>query len=178
MLVVWIGCCLLHRVALQAHPGLLPNYGLPMRFDELKHCVLDDKLAIDAALAVATYVREWTRAANLTLFSLRERVERDTTIKFARSFAEGNEAMRLRLQSEKIKAKERQEAGWEKVNGKKKQAIRKRQEIEDKKDEISLIKSRLLRIEREIELIESRSFSSYSSDFTAENLKLRRVMCF
>jgi hypothetical protein len=177
MLVIWICCCLLHRVALQAHPGLLPNYGLPMRFDELKHCVLDDKLAIDAALAVATYVREWTRTANQTLFSLRDRVERDTTIKFARSFAERNRAMRLRLQLEKDLAKRRQEEGWERVSGKKEQAIRKRLEIKNTEAKISELNAKLLDFKIDLEERKHGSWRpNYDHDLKEVHTKKNKVI--
>jgi ABC-type antimicrobial peptide transport system ATPase subunit len=164
MLVVWIGCCLLHRVAIYAHPGLLFNYGLPMCFGELKNCVIDDKLAMDAVLAVAAYVKEWTRSADLTLFSLRTR-ERETTIKFARSFAEGNEAMRARLQLEKKAAIERQEAGWQRVSVKKQQAIHKRQEIGIKEAQVLELKRQVIVKNQEIQAINNQmSLMIYAND--------------
>jgi hypothetical protein len=154
MLVVWIGCCLLHRVARHAYP-VLSNYGLPIRFEELKNCVTDDKLAIDATLAVASYVKEWTRTPNLTLFSLRDQDEREATIRFARTFAEGNEVMQTRLQLEKEAVQEREEAGWRKVSDKKQQAARKRQEIHNQETQVSELNRKLRLIKKQIEELDS-----------------------
>jgi hypothetical protein len=89
LLVVWSAFCLAHQTAEHEHP-MLQKYGVALEASDLKHLVLSDKEAVDAARVVATYLRVSSKRGR-PIFSFRAD---DQTFHFARRFArESSEIM-------------------------------------------------------------------------------------
>eukprot|EP00899_Mesostigma_viride_P028443 jgi/Mesvir1/8784/Mv02694-RA.1 len=55
-LMVWVAFCVADARGCAEHP-LLKEYGVALRWEGLRHLVLGDRLAVDAALAVGEYLR-------------------------------------------------------------------------------------------------------------------------
>lgn len=70
LLVVWTALCMVHAAGCAAHPALR-EFGVGVRWQDLRHCVLSDRLACDALLAVAAYLRA-NSAPGREAFSLRD----------------------------------------------------------------------------------------------------------
>ena len=86
-LVVLALCCFIHRAAKEVH-GIIKRYCMPLRATDMKHLVLFDKNAIDAAGLVATYI--WANSSGPAMFSLNSG---DATFTLAADFAEANVEM-------------------------------------------------------------------------------------
>ncbi|PNH12759.1 hypothetical protein TSOC_000243 [Tetrabaena socialis] len=68
LLVVWVAYCLMHAAAGREHSIVL-RYGVMGPYDSLRHLVLSDKAAVDAALSVAAYLQHCSMPGR-QLFSL------------------------------------------------------------------------------------------------------------
>ena len=60
LLVVWIAYCLTDASAVNHHPQIMGAFGVSLHFDDLRHLVLSDKQAVDAALSVGSYLKSRT----------------------------------------------------------------------------------------------------------------------
>ncbi|MEW5319231.1 MAG: hypothetical protein WDW38_010396 [Sanguina aurantia] len=96
LLVVWVAYCFTHAATCTEHPVLL-KYGAALRYVDLRHLVLSDKAAVDAALSVGAYLPQHTAVvagtavAGNAVFSLRDGSE--ATLCMALEYAEGDPAM-------------------------------------------------------------------------------------
>jgi hypothetical protein len=79
----WAAYCLIHDAAQREHP-LLADYGVTPDFCDLQHLVLRDRLASDAAHAVAAYLQQRERPGR-SVFSLADSGR--ATFDFAKEFA-------------------------------------------------------------------------------------------
>ena len=105
-LVVWAAFCLTHKATVQMHP-LLSQFGVALSAEELRHLVLSHKLARDAALVVASYLRANTNSK--PVFSL---LCSDQTFAFGQQFvtsAPGGADMRSAWAQETKAATRRQQ---------------------------------------------------------------------
>ena len=105
-LAVWAAFCLTHKATVQMHP-LLSQFGVALSAEELRHLVLSDKLARDAASAVASYLRANTNSK--PVFSL---LCSDQTFAFGQQFvtsAPGGADMRTAWAQETSAATRRQQ---------------------------------------------------------------------
>lgn len=112
LLVTWVAFCVIHKATAHAHPQLL-KYGVPLDADCLRHLVLSQKPAVDAALCVAAYLRAHATAS--PVFSL---LDKDTTFELAREFARGSHDMCAAWKLEQAQAQERREQHWNAVTAK------------------------------------------------------------
>jgi len=111
-LAAWIGFCLVYKAAAVQFSDL-SSYAPALDPDDLRHIVLQDKVAVDAALHVAAYL-QLTRASGPPVFSLRER---DGTFDFTRGFA--RQYLRGEWATEQTNAWARQAAHWAQVQSQK-----------------------------------------------------------
>jgi hypothetical protein len=157
LLVFWISCCLLHREAVREHP-MLNDYGIPLRFADLKHVVTDDERAVNAVKQLAKYTQTWRKLPGVTLFSLRAD-ERDATCKFAFNFAVEDSGMFARWKRESELASQREDAHWEAVCAKKEKATQLRKDI-------GVEEARISKLREEIhEMMDDDDENSVSDDF-------------
>ncbi|KAJ8606838.1 hypothetical protein CTAYLR_009177 [Chrysophaeum taylorii] len=118
LLVVWIAFCLVYdRVSSEPTRGhqTINDYRMALDFQDLRHLVLSDKRAVEAARSVARYIQAHHHRAP-PVFSLREN---DATLHFARSFARESETIMRVWSQEQADARARQEKHWSQVQKKK-----------------------------------------------------------
>ena len=109
VLVVWIATCLSHKFMQQTNP-LLESYSIPLDPNDLRHLVLSERLSIDAARNVVSYLRTNRDSGASCVFSHRSN---DATFEFARKHASNDSQTRAMWKTEKEAADARQEARWE-----------------------------------------------------------------
>lgn len=149
-LVVWIAFCLTRAATCKAHP-LAKEYGVGLRYADLRHLTLSDKAAVDALLGVAHFLRRHT-AAGRDVFTLRDSAP---TFDLARRFAASDAALLAAWRDEDYSlsssaASRRVEAHWA--------------EVQRKKCEAEKLKSKLQQHRQELSAAESRH-SSWESDY-------------
>ncbi|CAN0499846.1 unnamed protein product, partial [Discosporangium mesarthrocarpum] len=94
---------------------VLQPYGVALGWDSLRHLVLSDKLATDAALAVSCYLREHSRAGH-TIFTTADGGK--ATFAMAEQFARGSGRMMTVWRKEQDNAERRREGHWHEVRRK------------------------------------------------------------
>ena len=114
LLVVWCAYCLVHRMTLPFEFKVLGEYGVALRPEDLRHLVLSDKLAIEAAQNVTAYLRTHTKP-DLEVFSLRPK---DVTFSMATLHSRRSPSTQSLWESEKAAAASRQAAHWKVVQEK------------------------------------------------------------
>ncbi|GLC47557.1 hypothetical protein PLESTB_000000900 [Pleodorina starrii] len=117
VMAVWVGYCLMHTAARLQHPQL-ESFGAFSDHTDLRHLVLSDRLAVDAALAVAAYLQRCKRrgGSGRELFSLRDGGA--ATLDFAQEFASACPRLQGIWQQEHADAQARVDAHWRKVRSK------------------------------------------------------------
>ncbi|GLC35571.1 thioredoxin-disulfide reductase [Pleodorina starrii] len=85
LLVVWTGYCLMREAARRDHP-IVSRYGVFGSHHDLRHLVLSDRAAVDAALAVAAYLQRHA-VVGRPLFSQFD--DGGATMQMAGEFAQG-----------------------------------------------------------------------------------------
>ena len=114
LLVVWCAYCLVHQATLPFEFKVLGEYGVALRPEDLRHLVLSDKPAIEAAQQVAAYLRAHTKP-QLEVFSLRPN---DNTFSMASMHSLRSPSTQSLWASEKMAAASRQQAQWKIVQEK------------------------------------------------------------
>ena len=129
LLVGWVAYCLADAAAVREHP-LLAEYGVSLRVADLRHLVLGDRAAVDAALAVATYLHGRCSASSNggELFSLRDGGA--ATFQMAEAFAKSSPEMLALWEEERIDADARQAGHWVKVTRKQQLASQLQHELD------------------------------------------------
>ncbi len=86
MLVVWIAACVARFFTTKyGNITIISEYSSALNWKALRNLVLSDKLAVDAAMYVAAYLRKIDKAATKShVFSLHNE---DATIDFARHYS-------------------------------------------------------------------------------------------
>jgi hypothetical protein len=110
LLVVWAAFCMVHCSAKNEY-RLLDHYGVAVHWSDLQHLVLFDKLAVDAALRVARYLRS-SAAKGDPIFS---HLQKDSTFRLAEEYARGNAQMQATWDSESKAASNRRQVRWQQV---------------------------------------------------------------
>ena len=126
VLVVWVAYCISFEAARKQHP-LVAQYGVALDFKDLRHLVLSDKAAVDAALGVAEYLRQQQKPG-VELFSLRD--QGAATFSFAERFGRQDGKMSETWMQEKQDAEERVQKHWQEVQRKQKLATDLRKQLE------------------------------------------------
>eukprot|EP00887_Chlorella_sp_A99_P004660 scaffold4.g4660.t1 len=125
VLLSWVAFCIMRAAASRRHPDLQP-FGVALDWRQLRHLVLSDRQAVDAALAVAAYLRRHTGRA---VFSLRDGGA--ATFELAERYARGAQGGELRelWRQERAEAEVRKQAHWRLVRQKQQKVARLRVEL-------------------------------------------------
>ncbi|KAG2494612.1 hypothetical protein HYH03_007377 [Edaphochlamys debaryana] len=120
LLVVWVAYCLIHAAADQEY-SIVQQYGVALSYKDLRHLVLSDRAAVDAALAVAAYLQRRT-VPGRELFSLRD--SGAATLRMAKEVATSDARLQLLWQQEQADAETRRDDHWAEVQNKQAEASR------------------------------------------------------
>jgi hypothetical protein len=115
LLVVWAAYCLMDASARHHHQKCMAGYGVSLQWTDLRHLVLSDRAAVDAALGISDYLKANDRGAGL--FSLRD--EGQATFAFAQQFAASSPEHLELLKAEQQAADKRKAEHWKEVARKK-----------------------------------------------------------
>lgn len=113
LLVVWCAFCFVHKVTLPFEFKVLKDFGVALQPDDLRHLVLSQKPAVDAAQHVCAYLRK--HKSGLDVFSLRPS---DATFEMARLHSSRSKETQALWETEKREAAGRQEQHWQAVQKK------------------------------------------------------------
>ncbi|KXZ56027.1 hypothetical protein GPECTOR_2g1579 [Gonium pectorale] len=131
LLVVWVAYCLTHAAAAREHPLLL-RYGCLENYADLRHLVLSDAKAVNAALSVAAYLQAHSRAG-CEVFSLRDGGAASRGL--AQQFAAACPRLTAILAAEQSDAEARVAGHWREVRRKQRLAAELREELRGLKAE-------------------------------------------
>lgn len=126
VLVVWVSYCLIHQAAAAAHSRVL-QYGVALDCQDLKHLLLTDKAATDAALGVGSYLHQHSGHYG-KLFHL---TQQNPTLSFADAFAAADSSMCSKLVQLEADAAARMDKHWQQVQKQQAEARQLRREIDD-----------------------------------------------
>jgi hypothetical protein len=138
VLVGWVAYCLTHQAARPAH-SLVSQFGVALDWWDLRHLVLTDKAAADAALGVASYLQQHSKAGK-ELFHLSQQ---EHSLRFADQYAAADSSMCDMLSAHKTAAEARMDAHYEAVQRKHEEARQLRRQLADQERELSSLNSRL-----------------------------------
>ena len=110
MLSTWIIFCLSHASVKRIYP-IIATYGVPIRWSDLRHLSLGSKAAVDAALAVSTYLERYS-SPNNDIFSLSTQ---DPTSNMALQFSRENAIIQKKWKQEEEAADTVQTKHWNQV---------------------------------------------------------------
>eukprot|EP01045_Picozoa_sp_COSAG04_P020639 COSAG04_NODE_2132_length_4728_cov_2.884424_3_plen_861_part_01 len=125
-LVVWMAFCLVHAATKTKYP-LLNDFAVALVPDDMRHLVLSERRATDAAICVVNYLR--ANSAGAPVFSLRGG---DKTFDLARQFAAQDASMKAMWKLEKIQAKRREDEHWRQA----KEKLDKLSDLDDELEEL------------------------------------------
>ena len=110
MLSTWIIFCLSHASVKIIYP-IIASYGVPIRWSDLRHLSLGSKTAVDAALAVSTYLERYSFPNN-AIFSLSIQ---DPTTNMALQFSRESAIIQKKWKQEEEAADTVQKKHWNQV---------------------------------------------------------------
>jgi hypothetical protein len=160
LLVVWAAYCLMDASARHHHPERMAGYGVSLHWTDLRHLVLSDRAAVDAALGISDYLKANDRGAGFELFSLRD--DGRATLQFAHHFAAKSAEHLQLLKAEQDAAAERVGAHWQRVQQQQQQAADLREQLRDLRSELQSEKKRLAAAISERDAIPSDERYTYS----------------
>lgn len=140
ILCVWIAFCMVHAAAVKRYP-LLNHYDVALNGADLHHLVLSEKVAVDATLAVVSYLKKFSKSLPV-IFSLSYQ---DGTMQFAKEYSSADVTMIRMYIKELEDAESKRNANYKIVLGKQKLAKTIRGEIEDAEQKIRKSELELLR---------------------------------
>ncbi|CAN0036131.1 unnamed protein product, partial [Scytosiphon promiscuus] len=111
-LVVWTAYAVSFAAARHQWPRSMTGFGVCLRPDDLRHLVLSDKVATDAALKVADFLRAYTRPQR-AIFTLADSGR--ATFNLAAAVAGQSSHIRSIWENEVIAAERRRDGHWAKV---------------------------------------------------------------
>jgi hypothetical protein len=140
LLVVWIVKCLVDKSTRTKYQSISDSiqFGSALQWQDLRHLVLADKLAMDASLCVCIYLRHITTAR--PLFSL---AQEDSTFTLAFEFASRDQTLKGVWTTESAAAAKRQEDHWEEVKGKQDLVRKLNRELRGLKNDESALESEI-----------------------------------
>jgi hypothetical protein len=142
VLVTWVAYCLAWRATTRGQP-VLAKYGVALQWHQLLHLALDDRLATDAALAVAAFLQERFMRSR-EAFSLRDGGA--ATFQLAEEFVAACPQLTAVLEQQQRDAATRVEAHWQEVLRKQKRAAELRTEQNDINRKLSTERAKLDRL--------------------------------
>ena len=126
-LVIWVAYCLMDAVARKTYNISMRGYGVAVHWQDLRHLVLSDREAVDAALAVSAHLSKRT-VPGRELFSLRDQGQ--ATFAFAQAYAGRHSSMREILAQETAVAEARKQKHWKEIQEKQQLAVKLRLELQ------------------------------------------------
>jgi hypothetical protein len=136
MLIVWIVKCLIDKSTRTKYDTT--RFGSALQWQDLRHLVLADKLAMDASLCVCIYLRHITTAQ--PIFSL---AQEDSTFKLASEFASRDQTLKDVWAAESAAAAKRQEDHWKRIQEKKDLVRKLCEELRSLKNTESTLESKI-----------------------------------
>lgn len=133
LLFAWCAYCMIDASIRKSHSSLMCGYGVSLCEDDLHHCVVADKLALAALVAVCEYLRVQSRN-KASIFS---HLPSDATLSFALQYAQSDDMIMRVYHDELQHAESRINAHWESVLEKRSKARRLKKKISDIESDIS-----------------------------------------
>eukprot|EP01051_Picozoa_sp_SAG22_P001911 SAG22_NODE_79_length_21845_cov_17.798538_13_plen_799_part_00 len=115
VLVIWVAFCLIFAAA-RCRYTVLKEYGVGLRWEDLRHLVLGDKIAQDTALSVCNFLHKNTRDS-AAVFTLRDEAP---TFQMAEEY--GREFLISKWNVEQKRAEQRRSKHWDVVQLKQEEA--------------------------------------------------------
>ena len=107
VLCVWIAFCMVHAAAVKKYP-LLDQYDVALDGADLHHLVLSEKLAVNATLAVVSYLKKFSKSRPV-IFSLSSQ---DGTMHLALNYSRADATM-INMHNQEVKdAEKKREANY------------------------------------------------------------------
>ncbi|GAB4822814.1 hypothetical protein N2152v2_009860 [Parachlorella kessleri] len=133
-LVAWVAYCAIEAACRRQHPDLQP-FGVSLDWSAVRHLVLTDRPAVDAALGVAAYLRQH-RIEGCAVFTQKDGGA--ATFRLAEQFARGAQGGVLQetWKQEVAAAKARMQAHWEEVKRKQRLAAKYRAQLQVEEAEL------------------------------------------
>ncbi|KXZ49831.1 hypothetical protein GPECTOR_19g282 [Gonium pectorale] len=147
LLAVWVAYCLTHAAAGREHPMVL-RYSCLANYADLRHLVLSDAAAVNAALSVAAYLQQHSKAG-LEVFALRDGGA--ATQALALEFARGCPRLGAVLAAEQADAEARIQGHWREVQRKQVLAAELRAKLRKLQAEGERLAAELRQREQELE---------------------------
>ena len=141
-LLAWISFCLVYKAAV-AGCAELAGYAPALDPSDLRHLVLSDKSAVDAALRVAAYLQQMRATGTPPVFSLRAR---DGTFDFGWDYARRH--LSLEWATEKASAESRKARHWDQVQSQKKALCKLDSELAALGQQLAIAEAELQRLPR------------------------------
>ena len=114
-LVIWIAFCLTYQATSKLYP-LLQKYGSPLCYEDLRHLVLGEKLAIEALVHVSAYL---SNKQERPVFCIRTKILSEThTFDLAYKFSESSEQIMTEYQRHVDDSENRDTVYWKEVEAK------------------------------------------------------------
>jgi hypothetical protein len=129
--------CLQLSCTTQRHAAVISQFGVSLDWQDLRHLLLADRTATDAALAVGSYLQRFSKPGK-ELFSLRNKA---ATFAAAEQYAESDHEMRKLLQLHHEDCRARCAAHAHEVQRKKDLVAEIRSELQDLRSRVSQLKS-------------------------------------
>jgi hypothetical protein len=120
----------------QRHAAVITQFGVSLDWQDLRHLLLSDKAAVDAALSVGSYLKQFSKPGN-ELFSLRNQA---ASFKAAEQYAGQDAEMCKLLQQHQADCAARVAAHWREVQRKKAVTASIRSELQRLDAELSQLK--------------------------------------
>ncbi len=162
VLVQWVAYCMLLQ-ATRDHP-VLGQYGSALSYADLQYLVLSDKLAVDAALAMAAYLRQQQQPAG-SMFSLGDGGK--ATFAMAAEYVAGCQQLSAIVQQHQADAQARIEAHWAEVQRKQQQLPGLCRRLSEAQASLDRASTRLAQLEIK--------YSDYGKKSKPQDLKQLRV---
>ncbi|CAM9169765.1 unnamed protein product, partial [Sphacelaria rigidula] len=141
VLVRWIAYAIVYASARVHGPRTMASYGVSLEPNDLRHLVLSDKLAVNAALNVADFLRKNTRE-DKAIFTLADGGR--ATFSFAEEVARGSTVLQ-KIHADEMKAAEhRKHSHWTEVQRKQAECSKLRIEIRHLKETLAYQENELL----------------------------------
>ncbi|EFJ48407.1 hypothetical protein VOLCADRAFT_91060 [Volvox carteri f. nagariensis] len=180
VLVVWVAYCLIHAAACRAHPLMASRGGTFASHEALRHLVLSDRLAVDAALSVAAYLQGCRQRAvaaggsrRADLFSLRDGGV--GTMAFAEDYVAACPVLQGILTADQADAAERVTAHWKEVQRKQQLAAQLRITLAKHEGELAQLNRELQRHKAKLAALEAELKAYHSSESAEQHATKDRV---
>lgn len=146
VLSVWVVFVIVHAAASIVHP-ILNKYDVPLEWNSLRHLVLSDKAAVEAALCVASYLKDHSSHGK-AIFNLTSQRE---TFNLAIRFGRDDRFIQEAWKNEQIEAARKENSRWVEIKRKQIEAVRLRIEVFELEADIVVLRRSKQQVEDERE---------------------------